>query len=465
MNDKVKNVIFEKYFENENMGILIVHNRKVEYLNMPFKNIARLFDVDLEEDLPLDIYFDYKKYLKIKPDISKLANLMDYINIFQNTTNNEISFKDVKEFKGRYIEIGFEGFIIENEKYYVITVLDVTNEIKLLDYKYLEISKKISEISFKELSRLNFNSRRIYEKIFNILKEYNIIKEIAIATLKDENKIYIEFGIIDNIVLTGREFLRSNKTLTSYIIDNNKKIYISDSLEYELPDGYKIHHVGNNPKSYSVYGVPLKDENNRVYGAILYERPKTNRFTKLEFELLNEITYAIQSVIRFNNLYKELYLEKEKYYEMSIKDHLTKAYNRNFLEEYLKKIYERSKRYDEIITISFIDIDNFKIINDVYGHDYGDMCLILFSEVVNENIRESDVFARYGGDEFIIIFPNTYIEDSKKIMNRIKEKLKLSEFPINISFGIMELDKEISLKENLKKVDTLMYEMKKEKKC
>ncbi|WGS65545.1 sensor domain-containing diguanylate cyclase [Marinitoga aeolica] len=464
MNDKVKNIIFEKHFENENMGILIIHKREVEYLNNAFKRIAKLFDVNLEEISPLEIYFDYKNYVKIKSDITKLHNLMDYINIFQNA-NNEISFKDVKEFKERYIEIGFEGVIIENEKYYVITVLDVTNEIKLLDYKYLEISKKISEISFKELSKLNFNSRRTYEKIFNVLKEYDIIKEIAIATLKDKNKIYIEFGIIDDIVLTGKEFLRSNKTLTSYVIDYNKKIYISDSLNYELPYGYKIHHVGARPKPYSVYGVPLKDENDEVYGAILYERPKNDRFTKLEFALLDEITYAIQSVIRFNNLYRELYQEKEKYYEMSIKDHLTKAYNRNFLGEYLKKIYEQSKRYGDLITISFIDIDDFKMINDIYGHDYGDMCLILFSEVVNENIRESDIFARYGGDEFIIIFPNTNIEDSKKIMNRIKEKLKHSEFPISISFGITELDETITLTENLKKVDTLMYEMKKTKKC
>ncbi|NUV00153.1 hypothetical protein XO12_08650 [Marinitoga sp. 1154] len=459
MNEKMKNFLFEKYFEDNNMGILIVNDRKVKYINKSYKILARLFDTDMEKTSPVDIYFNYEKYLEKNTHLRKLKDLFDSITIFR-FSKTDMTFTHVEEFNSKFLEFKFKGVIIDNEKYYIITVLDVTNEIKLLDYKYLEISKKIGELSFRELSKENFNSKIIYENIHLILKEYNIVNELAISILKGD-KIYIEFGIIDGINLTGKKYSIADKSLTSYIINYNKRIYIPNSLNFKLPYGYKIFHIGSKPKPYSVYGVPLRNENGKAYGAILYERPEECKFNSFDFKFLDEVTYTIQSVIRFNKLYKELHNEKTKYYEISIRDHLTRAYNRSFLEEYLKKIYNRSKRYKERVILSFIDIDNFKKINDKYGHDYGDMCLTVFSETVFSNIRESDVFARYGGDEFVIVFPNTTFENSEKVMKRIKRKLKRTEFPIDISFGLTEIDINLSLKENMKKVDDLMYQMKK----
>ncbi|GAB6189065.1 hypothetical protein JCM30566_08040 [Marinitoga arctica] len=459
MKENLKNIIFEKYFENGNIGMLIVKHNKIEYINNSFIELMKIFDLDLRGVTPLDLYYNYEVFLEKYPDLIELKDIIDYIKIFQNSNSN-MSFKSLKNLKGKYLEFDIEGIIVDNEKHYLISISDITNEIKLLNYKYLEISRKISEISFKELSQNNVDSKKIFEKIYKVLKEYDIIEEMAIATLKNKNKIYFEFGIIDEIDITGNEMLRSDKSLISYIIDTHKKIYILNSLNYELPDGYKIYHIGSKPKPYSVYGVPLVDEKNIVYGAILYERPKSNKFAKLEITLLNEITYAIQSVIKFKDLYKKLYYEKEKYYEISIKDHLTKAYNRVFMEEYLKKAYDKIKRYDENIVICFIDIDDFKTINDRYGHDYGDMCLTMFSEVVFNNIRKSDVFSRYGGDEFIIVFPNTTIKEAEVIMERIRKLLKISEIKLEISYGLKVIDKTKSLKENLKEVDNLMYKMK-----
>lgn len=460
MNEKIKSIIFEKYFDKEDIGLMIVNYKKVVYINNKMKEFAKLFNEDFEKTNPLEIFYHYEEYTKKNKDLQQFESLMDNIESFR-LSDVEMNFSYVTEFKNRFLEFHFNGIICDDEKYYIISVYDVTNELKLFDYKYLDVSKKISEISFREFSKSNFNSLKIFENIYKVLKRNNIIAEFVITSVdeKDKNLIHIDFGIIDKINLTGKYLRRENKSLASYIIDYKKKVYIPNSLRFRLPNGYSIQHVGT-PQMYSVYGVAMVNEQNECYGAILYERPGENTFNSYDFKLLDEVTYAIQTTIKFQKLYKELYVERSKYYEMSIKDYLTRAYNRIYLEEYLKNAYKNAKRYGEKFVLSFIDINDFKKINDTYGHDYGDVVLSVFSEVIMKNIRESDVFARYGGDEFIIVFPNSDEEDVKSIMERTEKKLLLQEFPIKISYGIQELDIQLSLEENLKAVDKRMYEMK-----
>lgn len=463
MKEMVKTLIFEKYFDKENIGLLIISNKKIKYINNRMKEFAKLFREDFEKTNPANIFFYYKEYVKKNKDLQQFKSLIENISLFRNS-NVEMNSFYVTEFKGHFLEFHFDGVIIDKQKYYIISVFDVTNDIKLFDYKYLEISRKINELVYNNLTESNFNKKGLYKEIYELLKKYEIIDEMLIATVdeKDNNKININFGIIDGKKLTGSFLSRKDKTLSAYIIDNKKKIYIPNSLDYELPKGYKIKHV-RIPKIYSVYGVPLINEKKESYGVILYERPKVNSFNFNDFKLLDEVTYAIQTAMKFQKLYKKLYEEKIKYYEISIRDYLTRAYSRVYLEEYLKNAYQNVKRYGEKFVISFIDINDFKKINDKYGHDFGDMVLSIFAEVVINNIRESDIFARYGGDEFIIVFSNSNEDDAINVMKRIEKKLLMQEIPIKISYGIQNINPLCSLEENIRIVDKKMYEMKKTK--
>lgn len=158
--------------------------------------------------------------------------------------------------------------------------------------------------------------------------------------------------------------------------------------------------------------------------------------------------------------------EKKVIYDKSIKDSLTGLYNRYHLEERLDNILnELSKIYSEI-SVAFIDIDNFKTINDTYGHINGDMTLKNLGEQINNSIRESDYAFRYGGDEFLIIYPNTKVKAALKITERLKQNASMSsvkenKIKLSLSIGITTYRKFENHKKLIDRVDKIMYESKK----
>jgi PleD family two-component response regulator len=93
--------------------------------------------------------------------------------------------------------------------------------------------------------------------------------------------------------------------------------------------------------------------------------------------------------------------------EESRRDPLTGAYNRAYLEQYLRQEFEQASRNDWPLSIAFCDLDGFKKVNDTYGHQAGDKVLVATADLLRQNVRRVDVVARYGGEEFVLVFPAT----------------------------------------------------------
>lgn len=150
----------------------------------------------------------------------------------------------------------------------------------------------------------------------------------------------------------------------------------------------------------------------------------------------------------------------------ALTDEMTGFVNRWFLNEFLKKTMKSSQRYGQELSLAILDIDHFKTVNDTFGHAAGDMVIKKIADIITKNIRSSDVVSRYGGDEFIVVFPSTSLDAAKMVMNRIKLAVAEHDFDggirSGISFGLTDLKKKHRLFEDLvKEADDKLYKAKK----
>ncbi len=179
-----------------------------------------------------------------------------------------------------------------------------------------------------------------------------------------------------------------------------------------------------------------------------------------EKRLYNKIHFHIQMYNQEQQL-KEHNITLKK---QLITDQLTKLYNRKHFDETIEKEIQRAKRYNTALSIIVADIDFFKKVNDNYGHIAGDNILSEFASIIKNNIRATDMAFRYGGEEFVILLPNTTSQEAKLLAKKLRKILKEHTFTnpkqITCSFGISEY-KDKDTKETLfKKADEALYYVK-----
>ena len=153
----------------------------------------------------------------------------------------------------------------------------------------------------------------------------------------------------------------------------------------------------------------------------------------------------------------------------SKEDFLTKLASRRALDEELKKVEEAYKRYKIDYSVCFVDIDHFKTINDTYGHDAGDIVLSALGKILKRFTRDVDFVGRYGGEEFLIILPNTGLESAIEFAKKIKDIIanfkfmyKNERIDVKVSVGVSERKINKSLQDTIKAADKMLYRAKKE---
>lgn len=155
----------------------------------------------------------------------------------------------------------------------------------------------------------------------------------------------------------------------------------------------------------------------------------------------------------------------------SITDPLTGVYNRNYFIERLSEEIDRCVRKNRPISMIFVDVDKFKLINDTHSHLAGDLILRDLGEIFKHNLRGYDFVCRYGGDEFVILLPEVDAEGARKIASKLREVVHGHEFttdeedpskkiPVSISLGVSVLDKELDEDHFLRLADAALYEAK-----
>lgn len=123
---------------------------------------------------------------------------------------------------------------------------------------------------------------------------------------------------------------------------------------------------------------------------------------------------------------EELRLANQKLSELAMTDPLTRAFNRRALTQRLEDELERAKRYRHPLSVAMLDIDHFKKFNDMEGHLRGDEALRRISSLLASNLRRSDFLCRYGGEEFVIVMPETRLESAREICNRLRAGVEVA---------------------------------------
>ena len=434
---------------------------------------------DFGFDLYSDILFSSSEYIKNNPKITKdfyEASLKGWKYAFENLAETaEIIYSKYNTQNKTFTHLVKEGEVLKKLAYTGNNELGDFNDNKL---KNIANVFKLFGLVNKDLDLKEFIYKENKPKIINLeisKQEKNIIITILISL----------FLIFSLIIILLRKNSQTKKLLQTVINSSDDLIYYKDS---------KLRYIGCN-KSFENLLAKKESEIIGKNDFELFEEDLAKVFRREDFEVLDEnnlitsnewIIFGHKRIFfqtkRIPFIYKNkkigilgiarditgLYEIQEKLKKQTYYDELTKIFNRKAYNERIQEKFDLFDRYDTNFTIAMYDIDDFKKINDTYGHDIGDKVLVEITNEVKSIIRKTDFLFRVGGEEFVIIFDKISLDESYDIAEKIRiniSKMQIIENEkITISMGITQAIANDNPQSIYERVDKLMYQSKRNNK-
>jgi diguanylate cyclase (GGDEF)-like protein len=211
--------------------------------------------------------------------------------------------------------------------------------------------------------------------------------------------------------------------------------------------------------------LPLKGRDRRVGALVAFDRAAASQRPKLSSATLRSMNVLLEPAA----LALDSALRLKRAEELSVTDDLTQLYNSRYLNQVLRKETKRASRSGRPLSLLFIDLDGFKGVNDAHGHLYGSRALVEAAALIRGSARETDVVARFGGDEFAIILPDTGGDGAFSVGERVRERVAAHQFlfddgldlRLTASVGVATLpDVAASAEELVAAADKAMYQVK-----
>ena len=365
--------------------------------------------------------------------------LLVYMDHFSSIQNRD---QDIIEKLSQFVSHGMED-------------LEQMESLMVDNYFNTRIANLFDQLEVKSDESELFQSIRVLCRAFF---QYDKLTIVLSAGDKKKGMIKLIDGLHDDID-EGEEFHIQN-TLHGLVIQDGKTI-CSNAWFEDFPEMNRFKPGDNRDFNFmSVLSVPLKS-NNETIGAITMERLKSRIYLDSDVRLLELLCGTVSSILNWQQEYKKVHLT-------SIHDGLTGLLNHKaFLDRFEEEI-SRAGRFNQMLGLVVLDLDKFKLVNDNYGHLYGDYVLREVAKVINENVRVIDIVGRYGGEEFAVLLVNTDIKECLPLAQRIVESIAEKTFleggiavKITISAGMAGFPHHAEkVRSLIAKADKAMYETK-----
>ncbi|MBW7472045.1 diguanylate cyclase [Marinobacter sp. M216] len=249
------------------------------------------------------------------------------------------------------------------------------------------------------------------------------------------------------------------------VIDEDQSVPLDDQDEWgqkllEMVDENEVVFIEATSEAASVFCVPVRVQG-QVVGFMGLDSLAPRKWREDQSDLLIIVSGLLSGAL-------ERHILEEKLLSQSIRDPMTGLHNRRYLMPRLNELVERAERYDENFTVAMLDIDHFKQINDSIGHLGGDYTLRRFADILIDLVRSTDVVARFGGEEFMVVFPDTEQATVHQTISRILDAVRHGRFvfegreiPLTVSAGLASVrerdDSMISVDTVIGRADHRLY--------
>ena len=406
-------------------------------------------------------------------------NEFSLINELQNIPFSFIKHNKIQGIQSDLIKLLCEKIDIKiSNKKLNNLYFDIIYSTKNYNYKDMIHSKPLLTIPISLVTRSDINENiklsDLKDKKIAILKNLDIDEKLK-NTYKNINFVFVNnkqeaFDLIKKEEIYG--FIDNTFSL-SYTISKNhpSNIKISENLPFHTylristkKENFLLIDIIN--KAIPYLEEEKKENILKKYQLIIIEQIDDNSLIyKFIIPLLFIILIFSILVNKMNNEINRRNKSEEELKEFVNKDDLTSIYNKRKIDSIIKSEILNSETKDQTFSILFFDIDDFKLINDNFGHIVGDEVLKKLCNLISKNIRQTDIFGRWGGEEFIVILSNTTTNKAFILADDLRKLVYENDFclnkPISISIGITQYCENDSAEDIIKRADKAMYYVKK----
>lgn len=395
----------------------------------------------------------FSKFLKVSKNIPKII------------LNNSTSFKGMSKWLKEPYVYPLNSPGMRELQYFIKRALrekDILINYQKLKNDFLSIKKELE--FFEKINKTITSSielKEVLSEIMNKIKEMTKAESWSVL-LVDHETGELVFEKTDNRKTKKIEKfrLKMGEGIAGWVAQEGIPVVVPDVSKDERFFG-KIDKAIRF-KTKSLLCVPIKSKD-QVVGVIeLVNKTTGEPFSKEDLDLLLRLVDLTAIAIERTSLY-------QKMTELAITDDLTKLFNTRYLNRTIEVEIHRASRYNTSVSLIFMDIDHFKNINDRYGHLIGSKVLVEIAQLLLKSLRSVDIVARYGGDEFVIVLPQTTPDYAIQIAERMRKSVEQYTFlkkegyslRLTASFGVASYPESAKTKEELIRLaDEAMYRVK-----